>query len=68
MPGFLVAMTFAEEAPLMLRPPTFCSREKNCFSVPCKTCPDSGFFVLVVYTQLRVPDTEKIDGYQKEVS
>jgi hypothetical protein len=28
----------------------------------------SGFFAIVVYTQRRVPDTEKIYGYQKEVS
>ena len=28
----------------------------------------AGFFVAVVYTQRRVPDTEKIDGYQKEVT
>ena len=28
----------------------------------------AGFFDLVVYTQLRVPDTEKTHGYQKEVT
>ena len=28
----------------------------------------AGFFVFVVYTQPRVPDTEKIYGYQEEVT
>jgi len=28
----------------------------------------AGFFITVVYTQLRVPDTEKMNGYQEEVT
>lgn len=28
----------------------------------------AGFFVFVVYTQPRVPDTEKMNGYQEEIT